>query len=174
VSGGQGKHFGGLVGRNLNRIEQCFSNCTISHDGEGGGVGGLTGRNSGIIASCYSTGAINDRVANCGGLTAFNTGNIVNSYSTTHVAGLDARTGGLVWSGAAGEVHNCFWDVEASGQSGSDGGIGKTTAEMQTATTFLEAGWDFVDETANGTEDIWWILEGQAYPRLWWELIPEN
>ena len=29
-------------------------------------------------------------------------------------------------------------------------------------------------ETPNGTEDIWWILEGQDYPRLWWELIPEN
>ena len=31
-----------------------------------------------------------------------------------------------------------------------------------------------VDETANGTEDIWWIDEGKDYPRLWWELIPEN
>jgi hypothetical protein len=27
---------------------------------------------------------------------------------------------------------------------------------------------------SGGTEDIWWILEGQDYPRLWWELIPEN
>jgi len=26
-----------------------------------------------------------------------------------------------------------------------------------------------MDETSNGTEDIWWILEGQDYPRLWWE-----
>jgi hypothetical protein len=43
------------------------------------------------------------------------------------------------------------------------------TAEMHTASTFLEAAWDFVDETANGIEDIWWILEGQDYPRLWWE-----
>jgi len=25
------------------------------------------------------------------------------------------------------------------------------------------------DETSNGNEDIWWILEGQDYPRLWWE-----
>jgi hypothetical protein len=39
----------------------------------------------------------------------------------------------------------------------------------QTAGTFIEAGWDFVGETANGTEDIWWILEGKDYPRLWWE-----
>jgi hypothetical protein len=27
-----------------------------------------------------------------------------------------------------------------------------------------------VGETANGTEDIWWIDEGQDYPRLWWEI----
>jgi len=39
---------------------------------------------------------------------------------------------------------------------------------------FLGAGWDFADETENGTEDIWWIDEGKDYPRLWWELIPEN
>lgn len=31
-----------------------------------------------------------------------------------------------------------------------------------------------VGETANGTDDIWWITEGQDYPRLWWELIPAN
>ena len=29
--------------------------------------------------------------------------------------------------------------------------------------------WDFVGETENGTDDIWWIDEGQDYPRLWWE-----
>lgn len=23
----------------------------------------------------------------------------------------------------------------------------------------------------NGTDDIWWILEGKDYPRLWWEAI---
>jgi hypothetical protein len=40
---------------------------------------------------------------------------------------------------------------------------------MQKAITFLDAGWDFVDETANGTGDIRWIREGQDYPRLWWE-----
>jgi len=26
----------------------------------------------------------------------------------------------------------------------------------------------------NGAEDICWIPEGKDYPRLWWELIPEN
>jgi hypothetical protein len=64
-----------------------------------------------------------------------------------------------------------FWDVETSRRHTSDGGTGKTSAEMQTANTFLEAGWDFVEETENGTEDIWWINEGQDYPRLWWESL---
>ena len=27
---------------------------------------------------------------------------------------------------------------------------------------------------SNGTEDIWWILEGQDYPRLWWESEQEQ
>jgi hypothetical protein len=67
-------------------------------------------------------------------------------------------------------VTNSFWDIETSGQTSSAGGTGKTTAEMQTASTFLEAGWDFVDETANGTEDIWSICEGTNYPRLVWQI----
>jgi len=69
----------------------------------------------------------------------------------------------------AGTVSASFWDTQTSGQTTSDGGTGKTTVEMQTAKTFVEAGWDFVNETANGIEDIWWILEGKDYPRLWWE-----
>jgi len=68
-------------------------------------------------------------------------------------------------------VSECFWNVQSSGYSTSAGGEGKTTAEMQTSSMFLEAGWDFIDETANGTEDIWWIVEGEGYPRLWWESL---
>ena len=77
--------------------------------------------------------------------------------------------GGLVGLHESGEVTYSIWDIQTSSQSTSAGGMGKTTTEMQTASTFLEAGWDFVDEIENGTDDIWWILEGQDYPRLWWE-----
>jgi hypothetical protein len=48
--------------------------------------------------------------------------------------------------------------------------MSEITVDMQTAQTFLEAGWDFIGEAANGTDEIWWILEGKDYPRLWWEL----
>jgi hypothetical protein len=81
------------------------------------------------------------------------------------------NVGGLVGDEYKSSITMSFWNIETSGQTTSAGGEGKTTVEMQTAGTFLEAGWDFVDETANGTEDIWWINEGQDYPKLWWEAI---
>ncbi len=131
-------------------------------------VGGLVGANGGTIANCYSTARVlgNNSV---GGLVGFNLGTIIDCYATGSISG--NYVGGIVGSNA-GTVYNSFWDIETSGQTTSAWGTGKTTAEMQMAVTFLDAGWDFVDETANGTEDIWWILEGQDYPRLWWELIP--
>ncbi len=48
------------------------------------------------------------------------------------------------------------------------GVIGKTTAQMQTLSTFVDAGWDFAGETVNGIEDLWFIPQGD-YPHLWWE-----
>jgi hypothetical protein len=41
---------------------------------------------------------------------------------------------------------------------------------MQTTSTFTDAGWDFVAETANGPNDIWRLCEDLVgYPRLSWE-----
>ena len=48
--------------------------------------------------------------------------------------------------------------LAAGDQTVDDGGTGKTTTEMQTATTFLEAGWDFID--------VWGVGENQTYPDL--------
>ena len=62
-----------------------------------------------------------------------------------------------------------FWDTQTSGKITSSGGTGLTTEEMQTASTFLDAGWDFMGETDNGTEDIRGIVEGRDYLRLMWE-----
>ena len=41
---------------------------------------------------------------------------------------------------------------------------------MKQQTTF--EGWDFVGEDTNGTNDIWKIVDGFDYPRLWWEPYP--
>jgi hypothetical protein len=167
------ENVGGLVGRNRGSIAASYSYADV----EGRiAVGGFVGRCApGEIVNCYARGNVAGQWY-VGGLVGSNgTGNLLsetgtarNCYSAS--ASLKgSQKGGLLGADWSGAVENCFWDTEASGQSTSYGGEGKTTAEMQMADTFLDAGWDFVGETENGTEDIWWILEGRDYPRLWWQ-----
>ena len=162
-----GKLMEGSVVRDLG-----LESISVKASASGYDVGGLAGNNWGFVTACYSIGTVTGD-KDVGGLIGYNVGNVLNCYSACSVFGSE-RVGGLVGDNLSGDVRYCFWDTWICGQNWYGGGIGKTTAEMQTASTFLEAGWDFVDESENGNKDIWWILEGQDYPRLWWELIPEN
>jgi len=174
---GSGKFVGAIIGLNSGGIvSNCYSSGTVSGSQY---TGGLVGRNWanysdlgrstwGSIRSSYSDSTVSGD-EDVGGLVGTN-GNgtgIIRCYSTGVVTGRE-KIGGLVGSGS-GSTTSSFWDIETSGQPTSAGGTGLTTVEMQTASTFTEAGWDFIDETDNGTDDIWWIDEGKDYPRLWWE-----
>jgi len=163
---GSSDRVGGLVGSSDGTVLRC---CTTGVIRGGQFVGGLVGSNGGDVVDSYSACTVSGERC-VGGLIGYCGQAVRNCYSVGLVAGATYVSGLL--SGCLAE--SSFWDIETSGQSGNYGGTGKTTAEMQTATTFLEAGWDFVGETANGTDDIWWILEGQDYPRLWWELVEED
>ncbi|MHC4369808.1 MAG: GLUG motif-containing protein, partial [Planctomycetota bacterium] len=176
-----------LVGASSGTIADCYASGTVSGST---GVGGLVGQNGVRIGNRFDAlvfgGYIEDSYSNCdvmgvgkvGGLVGYNyAGRIARCYSSGAVASSEPNQpidpqeglfGGLVGDSEAG-ADDCFWDIEASGLSVSAGGTGKTTAQMQTATTFLEAGWDFAGETDNGPNDIWKISEGLDYPRLWWE-----
>jgi len=159
------KRIGGLAGRNWRNITASYNTATVTGSSN---AGGIAADNYGSITNSYSTGAVNS-YWDAAGLVGDNYGTIAMCYSTGTVSG-NNKPGGLVsfnWPDTG--IVSGFWDVETSGQSTSDGGTAMTTAEMQTVNTFLDTGWDFADETVNGTEDIWWILEGQDYPRLWWE-----
>jgi len=168
-----GSSVGGLVGENYyGAVTQCYSTGAVSGKDH---IGGLVGTNgfwdtpgASSVTHCYSTGRVSGN-SFIGGLVGYTDwmGTVTQCYSTGSVSGHE-YVGGLV-GGWVATTTACFWDIQTSGQATSFGGTGKTTAEMQTAGTFLDAGWDFVGETANGTEDIWWILEGKDYPRLWWE-----
>jgi hypothetical protein len=188
---------GGLVGRSEGNLINCYSTGNVSGEEEIGGlvgivnsavtianccsdgnvigieyVGGLAGSfNLSTLTNCYSTSSVSgERFV--GGLVGIfdELTTIMNCYSAGNVAGI-TDVGGLVGGGnSIANVIGSFWDIETSGQTESFLGTGKTTDEMQEAATFLKAGWDFFDETENGTDDIWWITEGQDYPRLWWEL----
>ncbi len=158
---------GGLVGTNGDSIVASYSSGSVSGKDN---VGGLVGSNGGSIVASCSSGSVSG-TDSVGGLVGINYNSIANSYSTGSVNGT-YDVGGLVGENIRGSIDLSFWDIETSGWTTSAGGTGKTTAEMQTAKTFLDAGWDFVGETANGTADLWWIDEGKDYPRLWWELSP--
>ncbi len=48
-------------------------------------------------------------------------------------------------------------------------GIPLTDTQMKQQTSFIN--WDFVIETANGTDEIWTIKEGVKYPEFVWPLV---
>jgi len=100
-----------------------------------------------------------------------NYGTLLNCYAAGYVSG-DYSVGGLVGYDFSGSYTSCFWDSTVNSWLMGVGNIsdppdvmGRTTTQMQTQSTFTDYGWDFVGETANGTDDIWRIGEGM-YPWL--------
>lgn len=170
-------YVGGLVGRNGymgRRVNPVYTgmivNCSSTGSVAGASyVGGLLGINSlGKIINCYST-SLSTAKTVVGGLIGCNNDTIINCYAAGRVKAYEISGGLAGYHKYSTKASGIFWDIETSEQSTDKSGIGKNTAQMRTASTFIEAGWDFVQETMNGTEDIWWINEGQDYPRLWWE-----
>ena len=90
--------------------------------------GGFAGLNDEVITNCYSTGIVTGTGANIGGFIGRNNDTCSDNY----------------------------WDTQTSGQGSSVCATSKTTAEMQTQTTFT--GWNFTT--------IWNINEGTSYPFL--------
>ncbi len=161
---------GGLVG--LNEFETTVSNSYAKGSVTGNWtVGGLMAINLGTTINSYSTGSVTGDEC-VGGLMGGNAGTVSNSYSTGNVTG-EISVGGLVGlNGDDGTVSNSFWDTETSGQATSDGGTGKTTAEMQDITTFSGAGWDIIGVADLGTRNlsyIWNIVDDETYPFLSWQ-----
>ena len=157
---------GGLIGINddWSNVTCCYSTGTINGSNK---IGGLVGANRGTTDNCYATGPTTGH-GDIGGLVGHNnTGTITNCYSAGLIVGA-VTTGGLVGSNSEGQTTHSFWDIQTSHRTTSAGGSGKSTDQMCTAGTFLRAGWDFVNEIENGTEDIWWILEEQDYPEFAW------
>lgn len=143
---------GGLVGANDQAtITNSFATGNVTGDY---GVGGLAGGTDGPISDCYASGVvIGDAVGGLVGL--HNAGIISNSYASGSVEGVGADVGGLVGWGSQ-TVTTSFWDIQSSDQSTSNGGSGKSTAEMKSKDTFI--GWDFVE--------VWGIEDVQTYPFL--------
>jgi hypothetical protein len=135
---------GGLVGKNTGTISQCFSTAEIKGELN---VGGLVGYNSSYIDNCYSKGDVS-RSNTIGGFVGFNSGIIYNCYTTGYASG-NFDVGQFVGDNT-GSITHCF----------------DRNSVTKNESTYLNVGWDFVNETANGTDDIWIIDEGVSYPLI--------
>lgn len=165
VSGGD--QVGGLMGYSYGTVSKCCSTGSVTGDSY---TGGLIGFNRNIVNDSYSSANISGGWLT-GGLVGQNRGTVSKSYSAGTVTG-DLDVGGLVGRNYEGTVSNCFWDTETSGQSISDGGTGKNTAEMQDIITFSGAMWD-INEVANpNSRDpscVWNIVSNMTCPFLSWQ-----
>jgi hypothetical protein len=164
-------HVGGLVGDNRGTVSECCATATVT--GERWRVGGLVGYNDkGAVTNCYSTGNVIGN-HNLGGLVGWNyRGTISDCYSTGSITGSSA--GGLVQNNQMGTVRHSFWDMETSGQDTSDGGTGKTTAQMKNIATFSGVMWDIIGVGGPGERNpayIWNIVGEETYPFLSWQPV---
>ncbi|MET3290902.1 UNVERIFIED_CONTAM: uncharacterized protein YjdB [Brevibacillus sp. OAP136] len=168
--GGSDSYVGGLVGYNDNgEISRSYASGTVNGAFD---VGGLVGfLNFGSISNSYASGAVSGKIE-IGGLVGNNGsagastvggGDIINSYASGNVSG-DANTGGLIGISRFGapDPVNSFYDIEATGQNGSAGGVGQSTSDMRDRSIYeADAAnrWDF--------SNIWAIdLHNGGYPYL--------
>jgi hypothetical protein len=175
---------GGLAGTAYGSISQCFATGDVSGKDNLGGLvgyaystsstsqsfavgnvsgnknlGGLVGTiDRATVTQCYATGSVAG-IEGLGGLAGnASAGTIRECYAAGPVSGTKS-VGGLVGI-RTGDTTACFWDTQTSGQAISVGGTGLTTAQMKTAATFMDAGWDFAK--------VWLIC---GYPHFQWEAV---
>ena len=162
---------GGLVGRSYSStITASYATGAVSANTR---VGGLVGDSSdSAISASYATGPVSgdDGV---GGLVGWDSGTTINaSYAVGRVSfSGDTDTsniGGLVGSGGRGFIIASYWDTESTGQAGSHGGVGKTTAELQSPVgyTGIYAGWNLDMDDDGNSDDPWDFGTSRQYPAL--------
>jgi len=167
---------GGLVGGNCKgTIFYSFSNSEVVGDSD---IGGLVGRDWSYsyyirrIKVCYSNGNVEGNI-HVGGFIGYSEGPIYQCYSTGKVIGTE-YVGGFAGYKWGYSIDDCFWDVNTSDMNDGVGnadpdpnGItGLPTEQMQTASTFIDASWNF--------NHTWAICEGTNYPRLQWQILPAD
>ncbi len=186
-SGGQA-YAGGIAGRNLGILREVFSIGNVKAQGGGSGLsqfdqlphanayaGGIAGYNGNSLSLAYATGSIvglsgvgGDEVIPAGatytgGIVGRNDGTIAQTYATGAI-NPSLQSGGVVGDNA-GTVSSSFWDTQTTGiAAGSGSGTGLSTAQLQTLSTFTDAGWDIGAQ--GGISNAWRIYEGNTYPLL--------
>jgi hypothetical protein len=179
-----GTRTGGLIGNGyqLIYVKDSFAsgNVTSYDQTVGGFAGSIDGTSSSpaVIRNCYALGDIEGGAFVSGFISGASNVDIDNCYSIgepTTIFNGAPRYGFSLANGSC-TCDNSFWDTTNSNTSTSNIGIGHTTEEMKTLSTFTNATWDFLGESINGDEDHWSMDAGKnsGYPYLTWaeDLVP--
>ena len=152
-----GENVGGLVGfvHEDGRVSRSYATASVT--GAKTNVGGLVGHLRGAMQDSYATGSVTSGDT-AGGLVGVLLGTVEDSYATGTVQG-GRNVGGLAGLSRRATVTASYWNTETSGQAGSKGGAGQTTAELQapTGATGIYADWD---------TNIWDFGTSSQYPAL--------
>ena len=177
-----------------------LSNCDFTGKDYMGGIAGITAICT--VRNCYTTGKVTGNGAYVGGLVGYenfcNVTKITECYSRTAVTGVNA-VGGLVGGAYVSGIERCyssgavkgnqntggflgfnlstfvvssFWDSVSSKQTLSGEGVGKTTTEMKSPSTYAESGWNnttwYMDSSYNDGYPYfsWQHPSGTPLPRM--------
>jgi len=164
---------GGFCGLNFSyynsaTVSGSYSSGSVSGYSYVGGFCGVNFTNYGIarLSDSYAIGDVTGHDKFIGGFCSKNyllDSSVALSitercYSIGYVSGNNNVSGFCVSQDTSNSstIIFCYWDTQTSGTTQSDGGTGKSTAEMMMQSTFVD--WDF--------NDVWCMAEGQTYPQL--------
>lgn len=118
-----GKYVGGIVGRSLGTIENCYVTCIVMG---AEGVGGIAGNSEGTVRYCYSTATVKASDAYCGAICGENDGAVAYCY---YLPGTAVVGSGKVQYGLGSNKGNVCADREfvTTGMSAEDFASGKLT-----------------------------------------------
>ena len=148
---------GGIVGElQSSRINRCYANVDVSLGLVNGGLIGWA-RYSSLINNSYAMGDVSVATYYAGGFIGMNSiCTITNSYATGNVTKGIVGVGGFC-SNNGGTITDCYYNSE-TGYSNSDGGTGKTIAELKMISTYTN--WDISSTTVDLND---------GYPYLSWQ-----
>lgn len=156
ISGGE--LTGGVAGEVKGIVANSYVTGTITGMNFTGGVAGYVHGTRAVVSYSYAIASVSGVGSNyIGGLAGglYGGGAVRHAFAAGAVSGQN-YVGGLVGSPYEVNVSASYYDMNASGQSDTGRGIGKSTADMKQPGTY--AGWDFINT---------WVIEaGQTYPRL--------
>jgi hypothetical protein len=190
---------GALAGVNRGLIFNCSSSGRTAGSYD---IGGLVGANGGTISRCFSTAEVKGEM-NIGGLIGYNnpsaglpegmsgstSADVNNCYAKGPVSGNSEGggdyVGGFVGVNSSGHISKCYSIGSVSGSYAVGQFVGENrdggtitgcfggSAATKDINTYLNAGWDFIWENINGTNDYWRMcVDEPNYPRLTWEYSP--